>query len=170
MPKSVQKASWEGDLNLHQQSAGAHLHVGRPRLRPMFPARAEASCRLRRVCPRTRFKPRHSAHDKSLPLVPTSPRHLRCTRTSSENHLKTASQTAALRVRDSTPNIHHSDSPEDFNFLVDNRSFINPSVVESLYDSFRHLLGTPLPLSFDFTIPSEAEAPIVWPSNCPSWI
>lgn len=30
--------------------------------------------------------------------------------------------------------------------------------MESLYDSFRHLLGTPLPLSFDFTVPSEAEA------------
>lgn len=88
MPKSVQKVSWEGDLDLHQQSAGAHLHVGRPQLRPMFPARAEASRRLRRVCARTRFKPGHSTHDKYLPLVPASPRRLRRTRTTSENHLQ----------------------------------------------------------------------------------
>lgn len=66
----------------------AHLHVGRPQLRPMFPARAEASRRLRRVCARTRFKPGHSTHDKYLPLVPASPRRLRRTRTTSENHLQ----------------------------------------------------------------------------------
>lgn len=72
----------------------------------------------------------------------------------------TASQTAALRVRHSTPNIHHPGSPANFNFPIDDRSFVNPPVVESLYDSFRHLLGTPLPLSFDFTIPSEAEAQV----------
>ncbi|KIR51152.1 hypothetical protein I315_06334 [Cryptococcus gattii Ru294] len=70
----------------------------------------------------------------------------------------TASQTAAHRVRDSTPTMNHFDSPDNFNFLIDDRNFINPPVVDSLYDSFRHLLGTPLPLSFDFTIPSEAEA------------
>ncbi|KIR59192.1 hypothetical protein I314_04705 [Cryptococcus bacillisporus CA1873] len=70
----------------------------------------------------------------------------------------TASQTAAHRVRHSTPTMNHFDSTDNFNFLIDDRNFINPPVVDSLYDSFRHLLGTPLPLSFDFTIPSEAEA------------
>ncbi|WVQ91961.1 hypothetical protein IAS59_005769 [Cryptococcus gattii] len=70
----------------------------------------------------------------------------------------TASQTAAHRVRHSTPTMNHFDSPDNFNFLIDDRNFINPPVVDSLYDSFRHLLGTPLPLSFDFTIPSEGEA------------
>lgn len=54
--------------------------------------------------------------------------------------------------------MNHFDSTDNFNFLIDDRNFINPPVVDSLYDSFRHLLGTPLPLSFDFTIPSEAEA------------
>ncbi|AAW45173.2 expressed protein [Cryptococcus deneoformans JEC21] len=99
------------------------------------------------------FNPRQipSPRARISPSLASHPDHFR-------KSPPTASQTAALRVRHSTPNIHHSGPPEDFNFLVDDRSFINPPVVESLYDSFRHLLGTPLPLSFDFTVPSEAEA------------
>lgn len=88
VPKNARKASWESDLDLHQQSAGAHLLVGRLQLRPIIPSRAEASRLLCRLCARTRFKPHRSIHHRSLPLVPIAPHHFHRTAASTENHLQ----------------------------------------------------------------------------------